>query len=126
MADPQINGTSTPAKNKHLEHVIRTPGRLPSPQPTHLSVPGGASSPRMMLNEQGSGYIAPTFEGKEKQMEEVMDMVEAKGFLPVDFVETETNWFYEELGIDDMYFATESTEAIASHIHSMYAAKVSL
>ena len=53
-----------------------------------------------------------------------MDMVEEKGFIPPDFVETETNWFYEELGIDDMYFATETPEAISSHIHSLYAAKV--
>ena len=132
MAD--TNGTSTPPlKHKQLEHVIRTPGRVPSPQPTHLSVPGpgsgsgtpgsGSASPRIMA-EQGPGYVAPKFEGKEKQMETVMDMVEAKGFLPVDFVETETTWFYEELGIDDMYFATETADAIASHIHSLYAAKV--
>ena len=53
-----------------------------------------------------------------------MDLVEDKGFIPADFVESETNWFYEELGIDDMYFATETPEAISSHIHSLYAAKV--
>ncbi|KAL9085492.1 MAG: hypothetical protein Q9159_004687 [Coniocarpon cinnabarinum] len=134
MSNASPNGSATPApQNKHLDHVIRTPGRQPSPQPTHLSVPGGmasahapspsAASPRVMT-EQGSGYVAPKFDGKEKQMEQVMDMVEAKGFLPVDFVETETNWFYEELGIDDMYFATETAEAIASHVHSLYAAKV--
>ena len=123
LANPLPNGASPTVLNKHLDHVIRTPGRLPSPQPTHLSVPGGTSSPRMMT-EQGPGYVAPKFEGKEKQMEDVMDMVEEKGFIPPDFVETETTWFYSELGIDDMYFATESTEAIASHIHSLYAAKV--
>lgn len=53
-----------------------------------------------------------------------MDMVEEKGFIPPDFVESETIWFYEQLGIDDMYFATETADAIASHIHSLYAAKV--
>lgn len=40
-----------------------------------------------------------------------MDQVEEKGFIPADFVESETNWFYHELGIDDSYFATESVEA---------------
>jgi glutamate dehydrogenase len=40
-----------------------------------------------------------------------MDLVEEKGFIPGDFVESETNWFYNELGIDDMYFQTESVEA---------------
>lgn len=40
-----------------------------------------------------------------------MDQVEEKGFIPPDFVESETNWFYNELGIDDSYFSTESVEA---------------
>lgn len=57
-------------------------------------------------------------------MEEVEDLLAEKGFLPEDFVESETNWFYNELGIDDMYFSTESAEAISSHVHSLYAAKI--
>lgn len=40
-----------------------------------------------------------------------MDQLEEKGFLPVEFVEQETKWFYNELGIDDMYFSTETVEA---------------
>jgi len=58
--------------NKLLDQVSQTPDRQPSPQPTHLSVPGGASgthTPRI-LHETGSGYVAPKFEGKEQQMEE--------------------------------------------------------
>lgn len=54
--------------NKLLEQVVRTPGRLPSPQPTHLSVPG--PSQHRVLHEEGSGYVAPKFEGKELQMEQ--------------------------------------------------------
>ena len=38
-----------------------------------------------------------------------MDKIEAKGFLPPEFVETQ--WFYNELGIDDMYFSTETSDA---------------
>jgi hypothetical protein len=53
--------------NKVLDQVIRDPGRKPSPQPTHLTVPGNA--PRI-LQDQSTGYVAPKFEGKEKQMEE--------------------------------------------------------
>lgn len=56
--------------NKILEQVVRTPGRQPSPQPTHLSVPG--SSQHKVLHEEGSGYVAPKFEGKELQMDQGM------------------------------------------------------
>lgn len=53
-----------------------------------------------------------------------MDQIEEKGFIPPEFVESETNWFYNELGIDDMYFQTESVPAIVNHILSLYAGKV--
>lgn len=53
-----------------------------------------------------------------------MDIIETKGFIPSDFVDTETHWFYHELGIDDSYFSTESAETIANHIHSLFAAKI--
>src|ERR1700761_9020922 len=121
----KANGEQAP-KNKLLEKVVREPDRLPSPQPTRLSVPGAfaAQGQPNVLHETGSGYVAPKFEGKEQQMEEVMDAIEDKGFIPADIVESETKWFYNELGIDDMYFSTESAEAIVSHIHSLYAAKV--
>ncbi|KAJ9648758.1 NAD-dependent glutamate dehydrogenase [Coniosporium tulheliwenetii] len=112
MASLSANGAP---QNKLLEQVVRTPGRQPSPQPTHLSVPG--TVPSRILQEQGPGYVAPKFEGKERQME-------AEGFIPAEFVESETKWFYNELGIDDMYFSTETVEAIVNHIHSLYAAKV--
>ncbi len=56
--------------NKILEQVVRTPGREPSPQPTHLSVPGPGQ--HKVLHEKGSGYVAPKFEGKELQMDQGM------------------------------------------------------
>ena len=90
---------------------------------THLAVPGGGGMHRV-LTEQDPGYIAAKFEGKQKQMEEVMDQLEEKGFFPSDFVVSETNWFYNNLGIDDTYFQTESVDAIATQILSLYAAKV--
>ncbi|KAF1963378.1 NAD-dependent glutamate dehydrogenase [Byssothecium circinans] len=126
MASTPENGAAAPP-NKLLSQVSGTPDRRPSPLPTHLSIPGsGHATPRIIPQEGsgGSGYVAPKFEGKEKQMEAVMDGLEEKGFVPPDFVETETSWFYNELGIDDMYFATETVDAIVNHIHSLYAAKV--
>ena len=56
--------------NKILDHVVRTPGRQPSPQPTHLSVPG--LTQHKLLHEEGSGYVAPRFDGKELQMDQGM------------------------------------------------------
>ena len=55
-----------PPTNKLLEQVIRSPNRTPSPQPTHLGVPG---QQQKVLHEEGTGYVAPKFEGKAEQME---------------------------------------------------------
>ncbi|KAF2032092.1 NAD-dependent glutamate dehydrogenase [Setomelanomma holmii] len=129
MAGSPVNGVSGAqvAAHKLLGQNLNISDRRPSPGPSHLSVPGsGQSTPRIIPQEGagGSGYVAPKFEGKEKQMEAVMDGVEQKGFMPPELVEDETRWFYEQLGIDDMYFATETVEAIVNHIHSLYAAKI--
>ena len=67
---PQERAPQNGIHNKILEHVVRTPGRQPSPQPTHLSVPG-SGQPRV-VHEEGSGYVAPKFEGKDLQMEQGM------------------------------------------------------
>jgi hypothetical protein len=65
-----------PLHNKLLDHVVRTPGRQPSPQPTHLGVPGTShSNNSRILHETGPGYFAPKFEGKEQQMEDGMHVV---------------------------------------------------
>ena len=64
----QISRNDIP--NRILDQVVRTPGRQPSPQPTHLSVPG--PGPHRVLHEEGFGYIAPKFEGKDLQMEQGM------------------------------------------------------
>lgn len=62
---------STPAtsSNGALEPEVRAPGREPSPLPTHLSIPNGAHSTRV-IHDQSTGYVAPKFEGKERQMEQ--------------------------------------------------------
>ncbi|KAJ9384591.1 hypothetical protein DTO063F5_4661 [Paecilomyces variotii] len=123
------SGTGTPIgfqrypQNKVLENAaLRSQQRQPSPQPTHLGIPGGG--PYRILSEEDPGYIAAKFEGKQKQMEQVMDKLEEKGFFPSDFVVSETTWFYNMLGIDDMYFQTETVDSIVTQILSLYAAKV--
>ena len=73
LPSTDVSGAGTPTGhahvhpvNKHLEAVVRTPGRQPSPQPTHLGIPGGT---HRVLSEEGPGYVSAVFEGKEKQME---------------------------------------------------------
>ncbi|KAL2011901.1 hypothetical protein VTN00DRAFT_4619 [Thermoascus crustaceus] len=125
--DGSASGAGTPIgfqrypQNKILDNA-RSSARQPSPQPTHLGIPGGGQ--HRILSEEDPGYVSAKFEGKQKQMEQVMDQLEEKGFFPSDFVVSETNWFYNMLGIDDMYFQTESVDAIVTQILSLYAAKV--
>jgi glutamate dehydrogenase len=46
------------------------------------------------------------------------------GWIPEALVEEQVAWFYNELGIDDVYFQVENPEVVAKHITSLYAAKV--
>lgn len=74
--DGASSGTGTPIgfqrqpHNKILDSVAGSNVRMPSPQPTHLAIPG---SPHRILSEEDPGYIAAKFEGKEHQMEEGED-----------------------------------------------------
>ena len=71
--DGSHSGTGTPMgfqrypRNKNLEAALQSSLRQPSPQPTHLGVPGGN---HRVLSEEDPGYIAAKFEGKQKQMEQ--------------------------------------------------------
>ena len=62
-------------QSKTIDQNLRTAGREPSPQPTHLSVSMPGS--HRILQEGGSGYIAPRFEGKDLQMEQGMFHLDA-------------------------------------------------
>ncbi|ODQ77596.1 hypothetical protein BABINDRAFT_163325 [Babjeviella inositovora NRRL Y-12698] len=64
------------------------------------------------------------FDAKTTQFEAVLDLVDKAGFIPEDLIESEVRWFYTTLGIDDIYFARESAEGIATNIHALYSAKV--
>ncbi|CUM54255.1 unnamed protein product [Debaryomyces tyrocola] len=70
------------------------------------------------------GYIDSPFSGKKDQYEQVLDVLDSIGFIPESLIELEARWFYESLGIDDVFFARESAKGIANHIHSLYSCKV--
>lgn len=50
--------------------------------------------------------------------------IEERAWIPESMVDEQIAWFYNELGIDDVYFQLESVDAIVSHITSLYAAKI--
>jgi len=90
---------------------------------TLTPTPSGVSTPHRVQNVPG--YTTPTFAGKKAQQEKVEDCVTSKGFVPRELVKNEVVWFYENLGIDDTYFAGESVEAVSDHVIALYGAKVS-
>ncbi|AET41125.1 glutamate dehydrogenase (NAD(+)) Ecym_7287 [Eremothecium cymbalariae DBVPG len=71
-----------------------------------------------------SDYHSVSFSGKDVQKEEVIDILDQQGFMPETLMEQEVDWFYESLGIDDLFFSKESSNSIANIIHTLYAAKI--
>ncbi|KAL6399125.1 NAD-specific glutamate dehydrogenase [Ilyonectria robusta] len=100
--------------------------RGPSPQPTHFSVPLTATNHNghRILRSATVGYIAPEFTGKADQIKSVKEIILQAGFIPQSQADEQIQWFYEKLGIDDVYFTIETPAVIASHVTSLYAAKV--
>ncbi|KAH8894893.1 NAD-dependent glutamate dehydrogenase [Thozetella sp. PMI_491] len=102
------------------------PSRHPSPQPTHFSVPLAKinGNGHRVLRSATVGYVAPEFKGRDEQMQQVKQLISKHGWIPEGLVEQQISWFYNELGIDDVYFQLENVEVIADHVTSLYAAKV--
>ncbi|KAJ8127942.1 hypothetical protein O1611_g5696 [Lasiodiplodia mahajangana] len=106
--------------------------RHPSPRPTHFSVPldsngvDGANrhNGHRVLRSATVGYIAPEFGGKDEQMKTVKEIITKDNWIPSSHLDEQISWFYNELGIDDVYFQMEKADVIATIITSMYAAKV--
>lgn len=73
---------------------------------------------------QANGYRPSVFESKDDQISKVMDLLDSYSLIPENLIESETSFFYNDLGIDDTYFASESVENIASNILALYAAKI--
>jgi len=103
------------------------PGRHPSPQPTHIGYPSMSKvngNGHRVLRSATVGYIAPEFKGKQEQMKQVREAIMKHGWIPESLVDNQISWFYNELGIDDVYFQAENPDVIANHIMSLYAAKL--
>jgi glutamate dehydrogenase len=54
----------------------------------------------------------------------VKEIIKQGGWMPEAVIDDQIVWFYEKLGIDDVYFKIEVPYAIANQITSLYAAKV--
>ncbi|PWN49527.1 putative glutamate dehydrogenase, NAD(+)-specific [Violaceomyces palustris] len=94
-----------------------------------LSVPGtplrsGTHTPIDHKVENNAGYTDTVFEGKAEQASQVKTQLKEKGFIPPDLVDAEVDWFYQNLGIDDTYFALESVETVADHVLALFGAKI--
>lgn len=131
-SSPNSSGGSSPTSlnNKLVDQVIRTPGRRPSPQPAHFySTSNGNNghnghNGHRVLRSATVGYIAPEFKGKQEQMLQVKTKITTGGWIPTTRIDEQIDWFYNDLGIDDVYFQLENVDAIVSHITSLYAAKI--
>lgn len=65
-----------------------------------------------------------TFKDKQSQYDAVLDLLDSTGFIPEAFIESETNFFYNLLNIDNVFFARSTPSEIVSHIHSLYSCKL--
>ncbi|CCU76728.1 NAD(+)-specific glutamate dehydrogenase/putative NAD-specific glutamate dehydrogenase [Blumeria hordei DH14] len=100
-----------------------TATRQPSLQPIHVGVPISGNMNKV-LRSATVGYVAPEFKGKMGQRDEVKEQIQKSGLLPESALDTEIAWFYEALGIDDVYFQLESVGTIVRIIIAIYAAKI--
>ncbi|KAJ7081614.1 NADH-dependent glutamate dehydrogenase [Mycena belliarum] len=109
--------------------VTRGPGSpSTTTMPSTLQVPGkppsSNSSSAENLVQDLPGYTTPVFAGKDAQRAQVEAEISSKGFVPAPLVAGEVAWFYNHLGIDDTYFASESPAVVSDHIIALYAAKI--
>ena len=81
--------------------------------------------PKAILNfDRLNRDSSSSFADKEKQKRKVQDYVSGKQMIPKDLVSQEVDAFYNQLGIDDMYFEQESIESIGDNIVLLYSAKI--
>ncbi|SAM05108.1 hypothetical protein [Absidia glauca] len=85
---------------------------------------GGISLKKNNTTDDINGYNPNVFSGKQAQIDKVRAQLESNGFIPAVFLESEVNWFYNNLGIDDDYFRMESVDTICNHILALYGAKI--
>eukprot|EP00128_Syssomonas_multiformis_P005272 Colp12_sorted_trinity150504_noHs@14272 len=74
--------------------------------------------------DNGEDLVQPVFQDKEVQMQKVVEHIQKIGFLTPEKCLAEVSWFYNTLGIEDIFFLNESVETIAEFVMSTYAAKI--
>ncbi|KAJ1958126.1 NAD-dependent glutamate dehydrogenase, partial [Linderina pennispora] len=74
---------------------------------------------------QQCDYTDNVYSGKQDHRAQVCILVEKEGLIPKHLIDSEVGWFYDILGIDDMYFMLEDPAAVAGHITALYGAQLS-
>ncbi|KAJ2684547.1 NAD-dependent glutamate dehydrogenase [Coemansia spiralis] len=71
-----------------------------------------------------SDYTDNVYSGKLDHRAQVCALIEKDGLVPKHVIESEVKWFYDVLGLDDMYFMLEDPATVAGHITSLYGAQL--
>ncbi|KAJ1961542.1 NAD-dependent glutamate dehydrogenase [Dipsacomyces acuminosporus] len=69
-------------------------------------------------------YTDNVYSGKQDHRAQVCAIIEKEGYIPKHLIDSEVEWFYDVLGIDDMYFMLEDPATVAGHITSLYGAQL--
>ncbi|KAJ2361518.1 NAD-dependent glutamate dehydrogenase [Coemansia sp. RSA 2607] len=72
-----------------------------------------------------SGYTDNVYSGKQEHRAQVNAILEKEDAIPKHRIESEVGWFYDTLGLDDMYFMVEKPETVAGHITALYGSSLS-
>ena len=114
MSGPVANGAATAPHGLNNLASLKTSLMTP---PSGAGTPNRPHTPAVANN---AGYTEPVFEGKAEQANQVKAMLRERGFLPPDLSDSEVDWFYQNLGISDTYFALENPKTICDHILALY------
>ncbi|PVV05086.1 hypothetical protein BB560_000392, partial [Smittium megazygosporum] len=78
-----------------------------------------------MTNTTTSDYTKNVFADKSQHRQRVSEILKKIGYIPETLLESEIGWFYETLGMDDLYFMMEEPDVVANHIIGIYASTLS-
>ncbi|KAJ2616574.1 NAD-dependent glutamate dehydrogenase [Coemansia sp. RSA 1365] len=70
-------------------------------------------------------YTDNVYSGKQEHRAQVCAILEKEDCIPRHLIDTQVGWFYDVLGLDDMYFMLENPATVAGHITSLYGAQLS-
>ncbi|OLY81852.1 NAD-specific glutamate dehydrogenase [Smittium mucronatum] len=71
-----------------------------------------------------SEYSRNVFGDKKQHMDKVIEILNSQGLMHSSLVNSEVEWFYESLGMDDLYFMMEKPSVVADHILGFYASRL--